>query len=57
MSTITVLVFIAIVVAVRFFSAHMNFYLTISFRRSISIFIPLGYIMEAATYGCFGWIE
>ena len=55
MSTITALVFIAIIVAARFFSAHMNFSLTISLRGSLTIFIPFGYFMEAATYGCFFW--
>lgn len=54
-STFTALVFIAVVTAVRFFTAQ-NFYITISFMLgSMTFYVPFDYIMELLTYGCLFW--
>jgi hypothetical protein len=51
----TGLVFIAAAVLIKFFTARLNFTVTLSANRSIDIPVPLGYILHIAAWGFLFW--
>jgi hypothetical protein len=52
---VTGLVFIATVVLLKFFAARLNFTVTLSARRTIDIYVPLGFILHITAWGFLFW--
>ena len=52
---VTGLVFILTAVCFKFFMAHLNFTVTVSARRSIDIYVPLGFTLHTAAWGFLFW--
>jgi len=49
------LVFIIAVVCFKFFTAHINFTVTLTAARSISIYVPLGHVLHTMSWGILFW--
>jgi hypothetical protein len=52
---VTGLVLITIAVLFKFFAARLNFTVTLSARRTIDIYVPLGHILHTAAWGFLFW--
>jgi len=52
---VTGLIFITAAVLLKFFTARLNFTVTLSANRSIDIYVPLGYILHITAWGFLFW--